>query len=68
MGSSYREKRDVEHVDFGFEELSRRCNDLEEISGFTREGGDLYFQVGEMPKDIIGIVCLKRMSCHRGVF
>ena len=95
MGSSYREKRDVEQVDFGFEELSRRCNDLvskkcaktgkmakrrlpvpfglpfkdlEDISGFTKEGGDNYFQVGEMPKDIIGIVCLKRMSCHRGVF
>ena len=68
MGSSYREKRDVEQVDFGFEELSHRCNDLENISGFPKEGGDNYFQVGEMPEAIVGIVCLKRMSCRRGVF
>ena len=95
MGSSYREKRNVEQVDFWFEELSHKCDnlvsekcakpskiakrrlpvpfgspfkDLEDISGLTKEGGDIYFQVGKMPKDIVGIVRLKRMSCHRGVF
>jgi hypothetical protein len=28
MGSSCREKRDVEQADFVFEELDHRCNDL----------------------------------------
>jgi hypothetical protein len=95
MGSSYREKRDVEQVDFGCEELSHRCNDLvrkkcakpgkmpkrwspvpfglpfkdlEDISDFSKEGGDIHFQVGEMSKDIVGIVCLKRMSCPQRSF
>ncbi len=79
MGSSSREKRDIEQVDSGFEELSHRCNhlasksalnlakwpgegcqfflglplsDLEDISGFAKEGGDIYSEVGEMSKDI----------------
>ena len=32
-----------------------------------KEGGDLYTQVGEVPKYIIGIVRSKRRDCQTGV-
>jgi hypothetical protein len=48
--------------------LGLPLSDLEDVSGYAKEGGDIYSQVGEMPKDIVGIIRLKRMSYHGGVF